>query len=51
MKTSKVIAAFMAAGLFISSTGCASGSAKQKAAMEEVSDSYVSKVLAGNVGI
>ena len=47
MKASKVIAAFMAAGLFLTSTGCASSKAKQKAAMEDALDSYVSKVLAG----
>ena len=37
----------MAAGLFLTSTGCASSKAKQKAAMEDALDSYVSKVLAG----
>ena len=47
MKASKVIAAFMAAGLFLTSTGCTSSKAKQKAAMEDALDSYVSKVLAG----
>ena len=47
MKASKVIAAVMAASLVLTSTGCAGGSAKQKAAMEEALDSYVSKVLSG----
>jgi hypothetical protein len=37
----------MAAGLFLTSTGCTSSKAKQKAAMEDALDSYVSKVLAG----
>ena len=41
MKASKVIAAFMAAGLFLTSTGCTSSKAKQKAAMEEAGINYV----------
>lgn len=47
MKASKVIAAIMAAGLLLTSTGCTGSKAKQQAAMEEVLDSYVSKVLSG----
>ena len=47
MKASKVIAAIMAAGLILTSTGCTSSKEKQKAAMEDALDSYVSKVLSG----
>ena len=47
MKASKVIAGIMAAGLILTSTGCTGSKAKQQAAMEEVLDSYVSKVLSG----
>ena len=46
MKASKVIAAVMAAGLLLTSTGC-TNSSKQKAAMEEALDSYVKKVFSG----
>lgn len=47
MKASKLIAAFMAVGLFITSTGCTTKSDKAKEAMEGVLDSYMSKVLSG----
>ena len=47
MKASKLIAAFMAVGLFITSTGCTTKSDKAKEAMEGVLDSYMSKALSG----
>ena len=47
MKASKLIAAFMAVGLFITSTGCTTKIDKAKEAMEGVLDSYMSKVLSG----
>ena len=47
MKFIKTIAAFMAAGLMLTATGCAAGGSKAKEAMTDAVDSYLSKVLAG----
>ena len=46
MKGIKAVAAFLAAGLVLSATGCAVGS-KAKEEMNSAFDSYISKVLSG----
>ena len=47
MKFIKTVAAFMAAGLMLTATGCSLGGSKANQAMTDAVDSYLTKVLAG----
>ena len=51
MRFIKTIAAFMAAGLMLTATGCAAGGSKAKEAMTDAVDSYLSKVLVRNLSM